>query len=195
MSLALAIREADYLTRCKARRPDIVVSVSGAVLQPGVIQLPADARLVHALERCGGLTAEADLETVEMAKPLQDGEHLVIGRKRIVEATKFPSWQELSQCSQVSGPVQKEAAPRQPEPASQEEVAESSSPPFDVNTADKEELESLPGIGPVLANRILQARQDSPGGSFSSLEELRAIRGMKGKTFERLKPYLKIEGS
>jgi competence protein ComEA len=65
---------------------------------------------------------------------------------------------------------------------------------MDLNLATAAELESLPGVGPVMAERIIEARKAAPGGTFGSLEELRAIRGIKAKTFLRLRPYLKIEG-
>lgn len=210
---ALALREGDYLSRRAVLRPEIVVSVSGAVRLPGVISLPAGSRAVHAVELCGGLSSQADLERLELARSLQDGEHLVIER-RAEPAGDLNSG--LDPLGETSGPTVAEMgeAPsgvRPPAARAQEAMAvvgslrrsssgrtrrsEPGDGPLNLNQATEAELERLPGVGPVMARRILQARQASPSGTFNSLEELRAIRGIKGKTLERLKPHLKIEGS
>lgn len=205
-----AIREGDYLSRAWAQRPDIVVSVMGAVRRPGVIQLPAGGRLAHAIERCGGFTTQADQEGVELARELHDGDHFVVGTKRVVAVVTDSSSSpkplpQLSTSKEEQPPAVVGAKPEPPEKKSRDGLAKpdrrrNSRPdppvyPLDVNLANAQDFESLPGIGPVLANRIVEARQASPGGTFGSLEELGAIRGIKAKTFSRLKPYLKIEGS
>lgn len=199
-----ACREADYQQHCRDRLPDILVSVSGEVKEPGVIRLPAGARVVHAVVGCGGFSGRAQTEVVPLARALQDGENLVVPRREEVKPAPVatPPAAHL-----FPGPAADPPDPHgwSPEPAAQETSTEAGSllppagpsvelEPLDVNRATLEQLDRLPGVGPVTARRILQARQASPGGSFGSLEELRAIRGIKGKTFLRLKPYLKIEG-
>lgn len=203
-------READYFRLCRQHQADIVVSVSGAVKEPGVVRLPAGARAVHAINRCGGLRADAQAEAVPLARELKDGENLLVPRRPAVRMAVAPAPDQEEDW-------QAEPVPTVPEPTTVTTTIPSGSSadggrsstrsnnggaaktaansPIDINRATIEELDGLPGIGPVTARRILQARQASPGGSFSSLEELGAIRGIKGKTFLRLKPYLKIEGS
>ena len=65
---------------------------------------------------------------------------------------------------------------------------------INLNLASLEELQTLPGVGPVLASRILEARSSQPQGSFTSLEDLTVIRGIKRKTLARFKPFLELEG-
>ena len=62
---------------------------------------------------------------------------------------------------------------------------------LDINTASKEDLITLPGIGPVLADRILEYREN--GGGFESVEELQKVKGISGKKFEKLKPYVTVQ--
>lgn len=207
-------READYLQRCQARQPDILVSVSGAVREPGVVRLPAGARAVHAIMKCGGFSPEARSESVPLARLLEDGENLLVPKteRDAPPLSSLPSLDTPSPPLPVEAPEELEAAAPRPEtvvpeteppsadspsrsPAQAGRAPATPSEPLDLNCATLEELDALPGVGPVTARRILQARQASPGGTFGSLEELRAIRGIKGKTFQRLKPYLKIEGS
>ena len=209
-----ACREADYLRLCRRYQADIVVSVSGAVKEPGVVRLPAGARAVHAINRCGGLAADAQAEVVPLARELKDGENLLVPRRPAARISVEPrplgtedsGWQaEPTQPAPEppatdvygsAGSSELDAAPSRRRGTGRAAKGAAAPPagPFDINRATLEELDSLPGIGPVTARRILQARQASAGGSFSSLEELGAIRGIKGKTFLRLKPYLKIEG-
>ncbi|MFW2514603.1 helix-hairpin-helix domain-containing protein [Demequina sp. SO4-13] len=118
----------------------VIVHVSGAVGEPGLVELPADARIADAIERAGGATPEADLAAVNLARQPHDGE-------------------------QVHVPVVGEA------PAAADPAA-----PVDLNSATAEELEELPGIGPVLASRIVADRDAQ--GPFSSVEDLARVSGV-----------------
>ena len=231
--LLFATREAQVLAQTHNRSPDIVVSVSGAVVRPGVLRLPAEARLVHAVEACGGLTTLADRETVELAKPLADGDHLVIASSHqplaIDFATEAPmetpkpqesaakpdqvgrtalqrpttrsiTVMERQSSSSVVVERQPRSTPRKRRSREESRARREATPReavgvVDINTATLEELDRLPGVGPVLAQRIISAREAAPGATFSSLEELETIRGIKGKTLLRLRPHLKLEGS
>ena len=149
-------------------------------MNPGVVTLPAGARRVHALELCGGLTSAADGARLEPARHLVDGETIVVPAV------------ESSPCSQVAlaetevGAAGNVAAAARATPINHARL--------NINQATAEELEALPGIGPVTARRIVDARNRLPGGTFHSLEDLTAIRGIKGKTMARLKPFLEPEG-
>lgn len=207
---ALALREGEHLQQRRAEKSAIVVSVMGAVRQPGVVELPAGCRLAHAVDRCGGFTSLADTATVELARALEDGDHVVIASRPALRVTAPADLGAGVLIASSGGP--EEASKRRPAIADQPANIESQtseprpdnapprrrrpeppSEPIDINLASAEQLESLPGVGPVLAQRILRARQAAPGGTFGTLEELAAIRGIKAKTFSRLKPYLKIE--
>lgn len=204
LAVFLALREGEHQLRLRQRQPAIVVSVTGAVCRPGVIELPASARAVHAIDRCGGLSASADPAALQLAKPLRDGDHLVVPALQPIsdEAPLASPPLPVEGLPEPAIPAPPVASPAEPpvvrpvEPARERGVSQAPSPrEVDVNRASVDDFDSLPGIGPVLARRIVEARQSAPGGTFASLEELAAIRGIKAKTFSRLKPYLKIEGS
>lgn len=195
-------REIDYWFSSQTVPPLVVVSVSGAVRSPGVISLPAEARMIHAIEECGGLTFGADIQALDLARPLKDGDHLFIAvRQPALEVREFSSKAVAASSSEQ---VEAMAKPLEDSSYAQKEVTYKTKKnrravrkvePIDLNKASLEELQAIPFMGKVKAQAIVAARQNLPGGSFHSLEELLGIRGIKRKTFERLKPYLKIEGT
>ena len=128
----------------------IVVDVQGAVLEPGVRQLPAGSRIADAIAASGGYASDADLAaaaaTINLAQSLADGEQIRV--PRIGE-------------SQVAGGPPSSGAPA---PGG----GGGGSGMVDLNTATPEELEALPGIGPVTVQKIVAARQEQP---FASLDD------------------------
>jgi competence protein ComEA len=127
----------------------IVVDVQGAVLEPGVRELPAGSRIADAIAAAGGYATDADLEAavtaVNLAQPLGDGEQIRIPR--------------IGDNQVAGGGSGASDAPTS---------AESSSGLVNLNTATPEELEALPGIGPVTVQKIVAARQERP---FTSLDD------------------------
>lgn len=182
----LALRELDFRDRqAKTPRP-ITVYVCGEVTAGGVVSLPSDARRIHAVELCGGLTADADTSAFAPAEHLVDGETIEVPRKVSVEERPV-----LEKARELPDSVRSATDAEPPSNAPRSEVRPIR---IDINRATPSELELLPGIGPVMAQRIVETRQSLPGGTFRSLEDLTAIRGIKGKTLARLKPYLEPEG-
>jgi competence protein ComEA len=126
----------------------IVVDVAGAVAQPGIRELPSDARLADAIEAAGGFATDADLEaasTLNLAQPLVDGQQV-----------RVPRLGDNAVASVASAPA--DAVGGGSEGAL-----------VNVNTATPEELEALPGIGAVTVQKIVAARQEQP---FSSLQDM-----------------------
>ena len=138
----------------------LAVYVSGAVLHPDVYTLAENSRVKDALLAAGGARPDADLTALNLATTLHDGQ-------------------------QVHVPAQGEA--RAPAPLA---VATASSPVglLNINTASAAELESLPGIGPALSQRIVEDRQAN--GPFQSIEELDRVRGIGPALLEKLRPYI-----
>ena len=132
----------------------IVVDVEGAVVQPGVHELPAGARLADALAAAGGYSTRVDLDAaaaaLNLARPLADGEQI-----------RVPA---------IGEAVAAGGAGQGGEPASSGDGSAGSAGGglLNLNTATPEELEALPGIGPVTVQKIVAARQEQP---FSSLED------------------------
>ncbi len=127
----------------------VVVDVAGEVAEPGVITLPEGSRVADALRAAGGVTPGTDITGLNRARVLADGEHLVVG---------------------AAG---QEAAPA-PGPGSARPPAEPG--PVNLNTATAEELQTLPGIGPVLAGHIVDHRDRH--GRFTAVEQLLEVSGI-----------------
>ena len=121
----------------------LVIDVVGAVASPGVMELPAGARVRDAIGAAGGFLDDADRSSINLARPLVDGEQVYVA---------------------VAG---------------DEAVG-----PVNVNTADAEALDALPGIGPVLAERIVADR--AAHGPFASLEDLERVPGIGPSLVARL---------
>ena len=135
-----------------------IVQVSGAVRTPGVYSLPAGARLLDAVAAAGGLADDADPAAVNLARVVGDGEQIVVPRVGEV-------------------PIQ----PVDPSGGAQGAL----SPLVDLNTATVEQLDTLPRIGPAIAQRIVDWRTEN--GRFTSVDDLSEISGIGDKTIESLR--------
>ncbi|MGJ7442866.1 helix-hairpin-helix domain-containing protein [Aquipuribacter sp. MA13-6] len=146
----------------------LLVHVDGAVARPGVVQLPPGARVGDAVQAAGGATDEADTRLVNLARPLSDGELVVVPR---------PGEQALAQAAAGAGAGPGAAPGAGPGPGS---GAGSGATPsgglVDLNSADAAVLDELPGIGPVLAERIVAWREES--GPFATVDDLTAVSGI-----------------
>jgi competence protein ComEA len=129
--------------------PGLVVDVAGAVRRPGVYRLARGSRIADAIARAGGATRSADTLAVNLAAPLADGEQVLM-----------PSRVGPGSAAAAGPAVGASVHP----------------PPVDLNTATAEQLDALPGIGPVTAQKIVDYRQAH--GPFTSLDALDAIPGI-----------------
>jgi competence protein ComEA len=150
---------------------EVVVHVSGAVKQAGVYRLAPDSRVADAIEQAGGASENADLDALNLAEPLQDGQKIHVPRKGEASA---PTTASVS-------------PPRTPRRAPQAAAVQF---PINLNTATAEQLEAIPGIGPVLAQRIIEYRQTH--GRFQSVDELLEVRGIGPKRLESMRPYVTV---
>ncbi len=147
--------------------PEIVVYVSGAVQYPGTYSLPSGCRVSDALEAAGGTTANADASRLNLAARLDDGEQVQVPEK-IRQA-------------QGSGDNASAVSPTQ---------VTASGAPVNINTATLEELDTLPGIGPSTAQKIIDYRDAN--GPFQALEEIMNVPGIGPATFERIKDLITL---
>ncbi|MYQ85368.1 ComEA family DNA-binding protein [Streptomyces sp. DvalAA-43] len=142
----------------------IVVDVSGKVRRPGIRQLPSGARVADALRAAGGVREGADLTGLNRARVLMDGEQIVVG------VPPGPS--------AVGGAGALAPGGGGGSPAG----------PVSLNTATVEQLETLPGVGPVLAQHIVDYRAQH--GGFRSIDELREVNGIGDRRFADLQPLV-----
>jgi competence protein ComEA len=146
--------------------PLIYVQVAGAVRRPGVYQVPSDARAFQAVLQAGGFSGDADQEAVPLAARLSDGCRLYIPRRG--EAMLGPA---LSA-----------------DPGGSGSGTTSESGPVSLNAATLEEFDSLPGIGPALAQQIISYREAH--GPFTSIDQLSEVPGIGPSKLEQLRPLV-----
>ncbi|MFC7545400.1 helix-hairpin-helix domain-containing protein [Plantactinospora sp. GCM10030261] len=147
---------------------EVVVTVAGKVHRPGLVRLPAGARLADAIEAAGGALPGVDVAMLNPARRLTDGELIA------VEVTPPP------------GAVGQPAAGAAPPGA----VPGGSGGPINLNTATLADLDGLPGVGPVLAQRILDHRQRH--GPFKAVSDLRQVDGIGEARYEDLKDMVTV---
>ncbi len=144
-----------------ASAASIVVAVTGKVRHPGVVTVAAGARVIDALRAAGGPLPGADLETLNLARKLTDGELVAVGVPGV-----------------GPGPVPDGGA------------AAGSTGPIDLNTATLAELDTLPGVGPVLAQRILDWRTEH--GQFASVDQLADVPGIGASRMAQLRDLVRV---
>lgn len=159
----------------------LLVHVVGEVREPGVVELPSGARVVDALEAAGGATERADLGAVNLARPVLDGEQVWVGApgEEPPLGVGSPAAGSLGAAGAAGGSGAVDAAGQAPGLV-------------DLNTATQEALESLPGVGPVTAGRILAWREEN--GRFTDVSELLEVSGIGERTLEQLEPLVSVGG-
>lgn len=152
----------------------VVVHIAGAVQMPGVVRLPVGSRVHEAVEAAGGAAPEAELSAVNLAAQVQDGQQFHIPTIEEVASGNYPVPSALAASVSGAAPESGSATGADPDPV-----------PVNINTAAAEELSKLPGVGPVLSQRILEWR--SAHGAFTSLDQLDAVAGIGPKMLQSLR--------
>jgi competence protein ComEA len=152
-------------------KPRIWIDVAGAVQRPGLYSLPPGARVAAALQLAGGVRAKADRAAVNLAAKLSDGQQVFVPARGSAAAGGAMG----GAASAAGGATTGIASPG----------GAASSAPISLSNATQAELEQLDGIGPALAQRIMDYRQQH--GGFKSIDELQEVSGIGEKRFQALK--------
>lgn len=167
-----------------SEKSSLFVDIAGAVINPGVYELPRESRINDLLVAAGGLSSEADREWVEAnlnrAQELTDGVKVYIPSRGEVE----------NQAPVKSGVVAGQKTLSTSGEQKYFGVVEPKIGLININTASLSELDSLPGIGPAYAQRIIDYRENH--GGFKSVEEIKNVSGIGTKTFEKIKDKITI---
>jgi competence protein ComEA len=166
----------------------IRIHVAGAVRKPGVYSLPAWARVTDAVKKAGGAAPNADLDAINLADRLVDGEQLrvpVKGRRERL-ALHRPTAAPEAPAPEVGG----RGVGRYPFAAAAES-GPAPKQPVNLNTADREQLESLPGVGPSTAERIMAYREAR--GPFLRLEDLLNVPGIGPAKLDRIREHVTLQ--
>lgn len=136
----------------------IYADISGCVEKPGVYEVEEGTRIFQLIERAGGLTKDADIEGLNRAEIVSDGQKIIIYAKG--------------------------------ESQESENTGVSSSGKININTADASQLQTISGVGPVTAEKIIEYRKAN--GKFSSIEDIKNVSGIGDKTFEKIRENITI---
>lgn len=166
--------------------PSLLVHVVGAVSSPGVVALAPGSRVIDAVNAAGGLTAEADRASVNLARAVVDGEQLYV--PRIGEEPPVPP--DASGDAATSGAGGDATSGAGTAAGAADASGGAAGGLINLNTATQAELETLPRIGPAMAQRILDYRDQN--GGFTSVDELKEVSGIGDATFEALSPLVTV---
>lgn len=170
------------------------VHVAGAVNNPGVYTLPAQGRAVDAIAAASGAAADADLDRVNLAGALSDGVQIYVPHRgeTAAPAQIQPNGgtANAGQGNAANGASQGGAQPQPARTLTPAGSAQKGSTPVNINTATAEELQTLPRIGPAMAQRIIAWREAH--GGFRSVDELDAVPGIGPSMLENLRPLVTV---
>jgi competence protein ComEA len=150
--------------------PDVVVYVCGAVRSPGVVRLPAGARVTDALQIAGGPTGKAELAAVNLAAEVTDGQQILVPEKGATGAVSVAPAAGASGVSEAAaaGPVAL----------------------VNLNTASLEELDALDGVGPSTAQKIIDYRTEH--GGFKTIDEIKEVPGIGDAKFAAMQDSITV---
>ncbi len=169
-------------------QPDVHVAVGGEVASPGTYVLRGDARLSDLVTAAGGYTDRAERTALNPAARVSDGVEYIIPTQT-ARAAASPT--RAAPATFVAAPTAGSTVP--PSPASRQTPATGTATPpgrLNINTATKEELESLPAIGPTIAQRIVDDR--TANGPYKQVEDLARVRGISARTVEQLRERITV---
>jgi competence protein ComEA len=153
--------------------PPLIIHIAGAVMNPGVYQLKSTDRIVDAVKIAGGATEEANLDLINLAALLKDGQKIIIPYKTYSETGEeinTNTYNYVSSAYSSSG---------------------STSAKININTANANMLQNLPGIGPVLSERIIEYRNQN--GLFGVIDDIMDVSGIAEKKYEGIKDQICVQ--
>jgi competence protein ComEA len=185
-----------YVSRAPAGEPIVLqpaptkaplaVHVVGAVPRPGLYEFAEGARVQDAIDAAGGLLANASVDALNLAAPLVDGQQLVISyQDGSAVSTGNEGGVDLpsSEAPEASSPDSSSSGGNTTEGDTTVELV-------NINTATLDELNALPGIGPTIAQRIIDYRDQN--GAFSTIEDIKNVSGIGPATFEEIKDLITV---
>ena len=166
-------QDSSALHEVDAPQGTIFVHISGAVTNPGLVELDDGSRVADAVQAAGGFADDAVIDSVNLARQLEDGEQVYVAQVQSDDASGSPQ-ESGNRGSALQTSSEGSTSARQ-------DAVESK---VNINTASESELQSLPGIGPSTAAKIVSERVQN--GAFSSIEDLKRVSGIGDKKFESL---------
>lgn len=158
----------------------ILVHISGAVNKEGIVELKVGSRIADAIDKVGGTKEEADIEEINLAYPLEDGMKIKIPTKQTKEVQEEKIENYVITSSGISSDEKKE-----------EKNNTTQNKKVNINTATQTELETLPGIGPSTAIKIISYRKEK--GKFAKIEDIKEISGIGESKYNKIKDLICVK--
>lgn len=183
------------LTPPPAANASIVVDVEGAVVRPGNVRVSSGARIEDAITAAGGITVDADTGTLNFAKRVVDGDRIDVPVRSALAGDSRQQPQQAARTAAASDQpptVDDDTANAQPPATSRNSKKGDTLAPASVsiNSATAAELQALPGIGPTIAQRIVDYR--TTNGPFTKIDDLRNVKGIGEKKLAKITPFVKL---
>lgn len=173
------------VTSKAAQAKTVRVQVSGAVLEPGIYDVPASCRVEEAIAAAGGLTENADSERVNLVRKVRDGMQI---RVPVQKAARTSSTQRKN--AQATAGYSASSTKKVGGTRAGAEKNNSAVQSVRINSASAGELQQLPGIGPALAQRIVETRNS---GCFTSVDDLMRVPGIGKAKLAKLRDYVEVD--
>lgn len=164
------------------------VQVSGAVLEPGIYDVPAGCRVEEAIAAAGGLTENADSERVNLVRKVRDGMQIRVPVQKAARTSRKQRKNAQATAGYSASSTKKVGSTR-----AGTEKNNSAVQRVRINSASAGELQQLPGIGPALAQRIVDTRNSRNSGRFTSVEDLLRVPGIGKAKLAKLRDYVEVD--
>lgn len=168
-----------------AQAKTVRVQVSGAVLEPGIYDVPASCRVEEAISAAGGMTENADSERVNLVRKVRDGMQIRVPVKKAARTSRTQRKSAQATAGYSASSTKKVGSTR-----AGAEKNNSAVQSVRINSAGVSELQQLPGIGPALAQRIVETRK---GGRFTSADDLLRVPGIGKAKLAKLRDYVEVD--
>lgn len=168
-----------------AQTKTVRVQVSGAVLEPGVYDLPANCRVEEAIAAAGGLTENADSERVNLVRKVRDGMQIRVPVQKTARKSSKQGTKSQTPAGDSASTTKKAGSKRAGAGKNNSAV-----PSVRINSASASELQQLPGIGQALAQRIVETRNS---GRFTSADDLLRVPGIGKAKLAKLRDYVEVD--
>ena len=163
-------------TTKETEEKNIFVHIAGCVQKEGMLELSSNSRIADAIEKAGGITQEENKSDINLAYLLEDGMKIYI-----------PNQNERQENNEKTKNTPKE----ENTPSMQIQDTNTKQDVININTATQEELDTLPGIGPATATKIIEYRKEK--GKFKQKEEIKEVSGIGEAKYEKIKEYISIK--
>lgn len=158
----------------------IIIHITGAINNPGIVKLDVESRIADAINNAGGFTTDANVSAINLAYKLQDGEKIYI-----------PSLNESSDIYKDDYYISSSPGENVISDSNSNFQTSSSAELININSATQTELETISGIGPSTALKIIQYRNEN--GKFNTIEDIKNVSGIGQAKFESIKQYIKVK--